>query len=623
MTTTRRSDVWDLDDDPSWLTTAESGWQSLVSSSITASSTTTSVRGRVKGAWEGDLAEGYLTYAPKVTAGLDELAEMAAQVKTTLGSIHDVVSQLRVDLSASYTRATSGMTSVRRGGGFVTFEYPDDEERPQIDREHGHAGELVEGAREDIRAHKSALDRVASAADDLSLAWHGPATGSPGWEVPVGSGFAPMQTTLGDTTTVTTGAGPTSVSISVDPETGETILTITYNTDSQCVVKTLRIPAGQNVVINTGGGSDVIRVGPGVDVDVRLTTGGGADTVQAQETGARIEAFGGSEDDTVETSGGHDFVDGGAGNDYVDSGGGADRIFGGTGNDILYGMDGVDTISGGSGHDYLEGAEGEDLIFGDGGDDTISGGFGDDTMFGGLGDDTMYAGSGTDTLDGGSGDNKFTVEEGDSTVGSGTRVVVEIPSEEYYTQWLEFEVDGSEAFKARMLADLQMLASSEAGQAMIEAQIRNYEESGGLFGLGKEKVTFIEMSEPNGYATPDGDIQINPDFRMGIANTSPEAGTHTHTPPVVILFHELGHINQLRTQGDTFGHWWDPDAVKADGTRGDWIRDENGQPLIERQNVGLDWDTALVPEGDGDSYDYTLTENGFREEIRIPPRERY
>lgn len=256
------------------------------------------------------------------------------------------------------------------------------------------------------------------------------------------------------------------------------------------------------------------------------------------------------------------------------------------------------------------------------GDDTVSGGFGDDRMFGGLGDDTMYAGSGTDTVDGGLGDNKLTIEEGDTTVGTGTTIVVEIPSEEYYTQWLEFEVDGSEAFKERILADLQMLASSEAGQAMIEAQIQNYRESGGLFGLGKQKVTFIEMSEPNGYATPGGDVKINPDFMMGIANTADPNG-HTHTPPVVILFHELGHINQLRTQGDTFDHWWDPDAINADGERGDWIRDENGQPLVERQNVGLEWDTTLVPEGDGDTYDYTLTENGFRDEIRLPPRERY
>lgn len=615
MTTTRRSDVWDLDDDPTWLTTAESGWQSLISTSSTASSTTTSVRGRVSGAWEGTLADGYLSYAPEVTAGLDELKEMATQVKTTLGAIHDVISGLRLDLNSSYARASSNMTSVRRGGGIVTFEYPDDEDRPQIGHEYSRALDLVEAARDQIVAHKGTLDGVASAAETLSLTWHGPASGRPLWEVPVGGGFAPMQTTLGDTTTVTTGTSPTSVEITIDPVTGETILTITYNTDSQCVVETLRIPAGQNVVINTGGGSDTIRVGPGVDVDVRLTTGAGADRVEAQDAEGGIEAFGGSGDDTIETGGGHDFVDGGAGNDYVDSGGGADRIFGGAGNDILYGMDGADTISGGGGNDYLEGGRGNDLMFGDGGHDTMSGGFGDDTMFGGHGDDTMYAGSGTDTLDGGSGDNKFTVEEGDSTTGSGTTVVVEIPSEEYYTQWLEFEVDGSEAFKARMLADLQMLASSEAGQEMIEAQIRNYEESGGLFGWGKQKVTFIEMSDPNGYATPEGDVKINPDFMMGIANTT-DAGGHTHTPPVVILFHELGHINQLRTQDDTFGHWIDP-------ATGDWRRDENGQPLIERQNVGLDWDTTLVPEGDGDTYDYTLTENGFREEIRLPPRERY
>lgn len=615
MTTTRRSDVWELDDDPSWLTTAQGGWQSLVTSSGTASATTASVRERVAGAWEGTYAENYLAYAPDVTAGMDELREMAAQVRTTLGSIHDVISGLRADLNSSYARASTDMTSVWRSGGTVTFEYPDDEDRPQIDREHARAGQLIEAAREEIRGHKTTLDGVASAADTLSLTWHGPATGNPRWDVPLGSGYAPMRTTLGDTTTVTTGSSATTIDVAIDPETGETILTITYDTDAECIVETLRIPAGQNVVINTGGGSDTIRVGPGVDVEVRLTTGGGADRVEAQGATGKMEVFGGSGDDTIETGAGHDFIDGGAGHDYVDSGAGADRIFGGTGNDVLYGMDGADVISGGDGNDYIEGARGDDLLFGGGGEDTMSGGFGDDTMFGGHGDDTMYAGSGTDTLDGGPGNNKVTLEEGDTQVGSGTTVIVEIPSEEYYTQWLEFEVDGSEAFKERMLADLQMLASSEAGQTMIEAQIRNYEESGNLFGWGKQKVTFIEMSDPNGYATPEGDIKINPDFRMGIANTT-DPGGHTHTPPVVILFHELGHVNQLRTQGDTFGHWLDPNT-------GDWIRDENGQPLIERQNVGLKWDPSLVPDGDGDSYDWTLTENGFRDEIRLPPRERY
>lgn len=125
MTTTRRSDVWELDDDPSWLTTAQGGWQSLVTSSGTASATTASVRERVAGAWEGTYAENYLAYAPDVTAGMDELREMAAQVRTTLGSIHDVISGLRADLNSSYARASTDMTSVWRSGGTVTFEYPE------------------------------------------------------------------------------------------------------------------------------------------------------------------------------------------------------------------------------------------------------------------------------------------------------------------------------------------------------------------------------------------------------------------------------------------------------------------------------------------------------------------
>lgn len=622
MTRIVREDIWDLDASPGWLGDAAQDWRTLVTAFTTASSTTTAIRGTVECAWEGPYADAYLEYAPSLTSGIEELSTIADEVRGVLTDIEARLDSLQSSLTASYYRAVAGVESVTRSGGTVVFEFPDDENHPQIGTEYARAQELRDIESDALAADVATLEAAAAAAEGLAGAWNGPANGNPAWNGPSGAGFEPLVLTSGGTTTVITGNGDTGVVVTIDPETGDTILLVSYLTDSECILDEIRIPAGQDVVINTGRGNDTITVPPGLSIDLRLTTGAGADQVRAATATGDMQVFGGAGADIIETGSGFDFIDGGAGDDYVDAGDGDDRIFGGHGDDVLYGMGGDDVISGGAGHDYLEGGRGNDTLFGDDGSDILSGGFGDDTLHGGAGDDTIYAGSGNDTIDGGLGDNKITMEAGDTNLGHETPIIVEIPSEEYYTQWLEFEVDASDAFKERMLADLHMLASSEVGQAMIEQQIANYEDSGNLLGFGKKKVTFIEMDEQNGYATPEGNIRINPDYRGGMNNPNDPLGRQ-RKPPIIVLFHELGHINQLRTQGDTFGHWWDPDATAPDGSQGYWITDQNGQPLIERQNVGLDWDESLIPEGDGENYNWDFTENGFRDELRLPHRDRY
>lgn len=615
-------DVWDLDADTGWLLTARTHLTSFATTLGDAATTVGTTRHDLAGHWEGDRAESYLSYAPTLTTALNGASDQASALQQVLTDIDADVEGAQNDLDSSFVRASGACTGTLRLFGSVTFTWPDDEDQPpEIAAEQGRA----QGVREDLRRtldnRASTLDAVAQRCTEIGDAWAGPAEGIPAWDYPTGESYGIMQTTLGDTTTVTTGSGNDTIEVTIDPETGETVLTVSHYTESQCVVEEVRIPAGQDVVINTGGGSDTITVPAGTDVDLRFSGGQGDDTVSAQGATGDIEAFGGEGADTIELGSGADTVHGGGGDDYIDSGAGDDRVFGGLGNDILYGMDGQDVITGGEGNDYLEGAAGDDQLFAGQGDDIVSGGFGDDTGHGGAGDDTMYAGSGTDSFTGGQGDDKLTGEDHDTMEGE-QRITIEIPSEEHYTRWLEFEVDGSDAFKQRMLADLQMMASSEAGQEMLEAQGRHYDESGFL-GMGKDKVVLREFDEQNGYASPDGYIvTINPDYQGGINNTTDPDGW-TGKPPVVVLFHELGHINQFRSQGGGSEHWWDPDAINAEGEKGDWIRDADGQPLIERQNVGLPWDTDVIPEADGEDYDFDLTENGFRDEIGIPRREWY
>lgn len=623
MTVITKNDVWQLEAQESWLVTASTAWGTLRTRARSARTDQGTVKDRVSCAWEGARATSYLGYAPTVAAGLGELAEMAGAVIADLESLHELVTDTQGRLDRSYGRAGAGADSVVRGGGSVTFTFPDGVDTSHVGAEYSEALTAVEEARQVIGERVTSLNAVAAAAATLADTWSGPAAGLPLWDVPLGGGFEPQTTSLDGTTTVTTGNDDDRITVTVDPETGETVISITYMTDSQCVVKEIRVPAGQEVVINTGGGSDTITVPAGVDVHLRFATGEGGDKVVAQQAGGNLEVFGSTGADEIETGAGRDFIDAGAGQDYVDSGDGDDRVFGGEGNDVLYGMGGDDVISGGDGHDYLEGARGDDQLFGEGEDDIISGGFGDDRGWGGAGDDTLYAGAGTDAFHGGTGTDKFTGEAGDAGSGMEQTIIIEIPAEEHYRRWLEFEVGGSDAFKERVLADLHMMASSETGQAMLEAQGRHYDESGGLFGLGKDTVTIREYDENNASAVTDLSVNYNPDFIMGITSDDPRG--HTGTPPVVILFHELGHINQYRSHDWQDWYVKNPDGSLATDANGHLIKLEKspGQYLIEMQNVGLEWDTTIVPNADGDNYDPRLTENGFRDEFGLPRRGRY
>ncbi|WP_192498742.1 M91 family zinc metallopeptidase [Ornithinimicrobium pratense] len=104
---------------------------------------------------------------------------------------------------------------------------------------------------------------------------------------------------------------------------------------------------------------------------------------------------------------------------------------------------------------------------------------------------------------------------------------------------------------------------------------------------------------------------------VGVTSERASDAGYVHRPPSLVLHHELGHINQYRSQGGR-DHWLDDDGNKLE-TPG------NSQYLIEMQNVDLDWSAHYdeVPEADGANYDFRLTEIGFREELGIPSRDRY
>ena len=100
-----------------------------------------------------------------------------------------------------------------------------------------------------------------------------------------------------------------------------------------------------------------------------------------------------------------------------------------TGNSIantIRGGSGVDTIYGGAGNDSILGNNGNDKLFGDAGNDTIYGGAGKDTLSGGAGNDKLFGDAGNDSLSGGAGADTLNGGAGNDTLygGAGNDVFV-------------------------------------------------------------------------------------------------------------------------------------------------------------------------------------------------------
>jgi serralysin len=94
---------------------------------------------------------------------------------------------------------------------------------------------------------------------------------------------------------------------------------------------------------------------------------------------------------------------GGSAADTLSGGDGSDTIEGRGGKDLLQGNDGNDTLIGGDTSDDLG-----DTLNGGEGDDSIDGGYGNDRVSGGNGNDTVEGGFGVDTIIGNAGDDVLT-----------------------------------------------------------------------------------------------------------------------------------------------------------------------------------------------------------------------
>jgi Ca2+-binding RTX toxin-like protein len=192
---------------------------------------------------------------------------------------------------------------------------------------------------------------------------------------------------------------------------------------------------GQDVIDNSGGGTDGVFFSNGIDESRLKFTRDGNDLVitvdeDVEQSVRVLDHFLGGEQSIsyVQPDGGgaisavriaqiieggeipsgfDSLIDGSSAAEQLVGTQGRDLIRGLEGNDTLFGMSGNDQIEGGGGNDYLVGGSGQhsdsgnDWIIGGDGNDTLVGEDGNDTLTGGAGDDTYYyrASGGVDTID--------------------------------------------------------------------------------------------------------------------------------------------------------------------------------------------------------------------------------
>jgi Effector protein/RTX calcium-binding nonapeptide repeat (4 copies) len=387
----------------------------------------------------------------------------------------------------------------------------------------------------------------------------------------------------------------------------------------------IQLTPGQQLGVRTNGGDDIVQAAENVRINMDVRGGDGNDTITTGQGRDRVD--GGLGDDTINTRGGRDDAFGNAGNDTIDAG---------DGNDVIYGGDGNDTLRGGRGRDYVEGGRGNDTLEGGADNDILSGGLGDDTLRGDRGSNTIYTGAGADTVDNQSRRDKIYGQSNEDTMtpdrAAGNNFVdVDMRN----TVGSSIAIQGSDEFRQRVEADLELLRSSPNGRQLLAALDRAADPATGT----GHRLTITELQNlTNGMAgghpiagsnalsvTPD--MFLRPDGNGGTAvgpgtpamvRYNPSFHSELFPVPAAFLYHELSHAYNIVNGTVQTGVYTGGEPDRA-----------NGVPNLERQAVGLkntgavadiDRDPATPASRDNPRW---ATENGIREEMGLRIRKDY
>ncbi|MFG2037658.1 M91 family zinc metallopeptidase [Dactylosporangium sp. NPDC048998] len=616
-------DVWDLAARPEALGRAALAWRAVGADARAAREALDRAAAPVGGGeWEGAAADDYRAHYRRFADSIERLGRAADDTAVALDGAAALLRGGQDQLDHAWERV-AGAVAHRRGGGAVMFRPVDAAQAGAVRAAVAEAAAVRGDVERGLADREAALGRARADWEVLAATWIPVMTGLlAGWVPPAPAGGVDARL-VGGLFVVQTGEGADDVVV-----------------DGGYVIvggERLAIPPGARLVLRTGGGDDTVRVegdegvtvlaGAGNDVliggagDDVLIAGAGADVVRAGAgndrvslgplalAGQRLDGkeradlgegddrlWGSLGDEADEGGSGDDLMFGGDGRDYLDGGTGDDLLVGGRGDDTLYGLGGDDTLYGGEGADYLEGGEGADRLDGGEGADVLSGGRGDDVMTGGAGDDVLYSGEGRDTIDGGAGADTLYGQPQDGAVGVERMTAAQAGGD--LTGFVTIE--GDPAFQERVRADLELLAASPDGRAML-ADLRDT-------GV---PLRISPTAEANGHAHSAGGavrIEYNPSYD-GLLNG---------TPPVVVLYHEMAHAYDF--DHGTFNR--DPynGASGTDRVAGSPV------PNYERQAVGL----PIDDDGDPDTlnridplHPLEYTENGLRAEMGLAHRDRY
>ncbi|MBF9132333.1 calcium-binding protein [Plantactinospora sp. S1510] len=610
------ADLWDLAADPGKITAAATAWRGYATSALGARETVDNQAAALRGdAWKGTTSDTYHAHRGKLGDDVEETATAAKAVATSLDDVAGWLTRGQAMLRQILSEITGKVPATRSGAGFTFQPRTEDEEKAvhaavketQEARRH-YDGELLRcvGELEKARAGLTATAR----------SWTSVVTGSSdGWTLPPEASAGTTVIRVGDDVVINTGTGDDKVTITTDPKTGEQLVTVNGTT--------MRYPADAHIVMRTGEGNDEINVPTGTRVDLTLLGGEGDDRIHSGD--GRDIILGNDGQDRIESGAGDDRASGGADRDYLDGYRGNDVLTGGHGDDTVYGLSGDDRISGGEGRDYLEGATGNDSIDGGAGNDMISGGRDNDVIRAGGGADTVYTGHGADRVDGGSDASSVSGEpDGDTVYGqaedtsSGTERVVTV---ELKDLGKHITIEGSDEFKERTQADLDMLRASPRGQLMLDALDQAHENSkapaadwpilGGIAYQG-DTFTIKEMTIDNGRANQNDTTFGKTWSQHPSIEYNPRFTTLHDGPPVVVLYHEMSHVYDFENSG--------LDDREYTGS------DNPDTPNYERAAAGLPIDhdgDPNTPNIIDPNQRYEYTENGLRDELGAPNRPRY
>lgn len=330
----------------------------------------------------------------------------------------------------------------------------------------------------------------------------------------------------------------------------------------------ITLAAGQELAVRTADGNDIVHAAPDVRVNMTVEGGAGDDTIV---TGAgQDRVTGGDGNDTIATGNGKDYVFGGSGDDRIASGADDDTVYGGDGADRILGGDGRDFVNGGRGNDTLDGGRGNDILSGGADSDTVRGGEGNDRVFVGPGGDTVHNQAGSDTIYGPQATNTLTADAGASNT----------PRDVAYDPNLgsSIVIDGSDEFKQRVQADLELLRSSPSGRQML-AELDAADARGNTVTIrdtyGVRANAVQGPVTDDAYLRPDGTPGAGQDV---VVRYSPSHHVFSgpDRPPVVGLYHELAHAYNL---------------VNGTGQRGSYHNPgdtDHGVLNLDRQALGVD-----------------------------------